>query len=189
MSNTQLYKNITDRSLLKIDSAINDQIIYNETLVSNQPLNNFTIYDVETEINLTNNLLASNSNIINTVQAINYPILSFNSIINSPLSLVSPNTIEGRFTKIDTVYRGVIRISDLFYNSSNTQQTFTIDMSPIKSDNFITEDQASGMASMQGSNIQLRGNIRAIAGTTNILIQIFSNAVNQGVLVLNMIFN
>ena len=189
MSNTQLYKNVTETLLNKIDTTSTTQIINNTEDISKQPINAFTINDIISEPDITNNLLASGSNIVGVMGMVNYPITIFSGNITAPLSLESPNTIEGRFTKIDTVYRGVVRISDLFYNTANTQQTFTIDMSPIKTENFITEDQVSGMASMQGSNIQLRGNIRAIPGTTNISVQIFSNAAIQGILILNMIFN
>lgn len=190
MSNTEIYKSVTERSLEKITVTTNEQIINNENEIQTNPLNNFTINDIIEETNLKNNFLSSDSsNIVGVVDVINYPITSFTSNINPPLSLVSPSTVEGRFTNIDGIYRGTIRVSDLFYNTIGTQQTFTIDMSPIKSINFITEDQVCGMASIQSSNIQLRGNIRAVPGTTNILVQLYSNAAIQGILILNMIFN
>lgn len=189
MSNVQLYKDATNSSLTTINTVSTDKLEENAIIIGSQPLNIYDINDVVEEPNLVNNLLCGFSNSVEITNAINYPITSFTPSLAPPLSLSAPSTVEGRFTNIGGVYRGVIHISELFYNTSGVHAIFTISMSPIKSTNFVMEDQVSGMVSMRGSNTQLRGNIRAVPASTNIMVSIYSNLAVQGVCVLNMIFN
>jgi len=188
MSDIQYYRRFVDLSLKKIGVTINETIDNTTQSSPTLPLNSYKIQDVETEPNLTTNLLSTDdTTTVGLIDIVSYPTTSFVATVSPPLVILPPSTIEGIFTKIGTVYRGCIHITS--FTCTTSLHTFTVDISPIKSTNFITEDQVSGMISMRAGTDKVQGNIRAVPSTTNILISIISDDVTSGVLFLSMIFN
>lgn len=189
MSDLIIYRGQIEKNLSDIKIAANAKENEINTEIGSQPLNNFTINDIENENILSDNLLCSNSSdIVGYIGVETLRDVNFIANISSPLSLENPGTIQGLFVKIDTMFRGTIRVSELFYNTSTTTETFTIDLSPLKSELFTNDDQASGTVAMRGSTVQVQGNVRAVSGTNNILITLFANLAIQGVLVINFSF-